>query len=217
MKKTRWYWIATVFFMLVAIADVYAVITANKSVEMLCKPLLMTTLVTVYLTAVNKPNFWFVSGLFFSFWGDVFLLDKEQFFVFGLGSFLLAHFIYIKITVSFLEKELTSKMISSSIPFVLLFAGLLLLIYDNLGEMLVPVIVYGLTIATFGSCAFLLYRQQPSKEHAWLFLGAVIFIASDSLIALNNFYSPKHLFDIAIIVLYIIAQYYITRAMIAKR
>lgn len=216
MTKQTKITIASVLFLLVAIADVYAVITQNKVIEMIFKPLLMTTLVVVYLLSVKKPNFWFVSGLFFSFWGDVFLLDKESFFVFGLGSFLLAHVIYIKITTGFLQKDLTAKMITSAIPFVLLFGGLLYLIYDNLEEMLIPVIVYGVTIATFGASALLNYRQEKSMANSWLLLGAIIFIASDSLIALNNFYAAKHLFDIAIIVLYIISQYLICKAMIAK-
>ncbi|WP_431165570.1 lysoplasmalogenase [Tenacibaculum halocynthiae] len=216
MTKQTKITIASVLFLLVAIADVYAVITQNKVIEMIFKPLLMTTLVVVYLLSVKKPNFWFVSGLFFSFWGDVFLLDKESFFVFGLGSFLLAHVIYIKITTGFLQKDLTAKMITSAIPFVLLFGCLLYLIYDNLEEMLIPVIVYGVTIATFGASALLNYRQEKSMANSWLLLGAIIFIASDSLIALNNFYAAKHLFDIAIIVLYIISQYLICKAMIAK-
>ncbi|WP_299134278.1 lysoplasmalogenase [uncultured Tenacibaculum sp.] len=216
MTKQTKITIASVLFLLVAIADIYAVITQNKVIEMIFKPLLMTTLVMVYLLSVKKPNFWFVSGLFFSFWGDVFLLDKEAFFVFGLGSFLLAHVIYIKITTGFLQKDLTAKMITSAIPFVLLFGCLLYLIYDNLEEMLIPVIVYGVTIATFGASALLNYRQEKSMANSWLLLGAIIFIASDSLIALNNFYEAKHLFDIAIIVLYIISQYLICKAMIAK-
>ncbi|CAL2084772.1 lysoplasmalogenase [Tenacibaculum sp. 190524A02b] len=208
--------IATLLFLIVAMVDVYAVITQTKIIEMIFKPLLMTTLVIVYLLSVKKPNFWFVSGLFFSFWGDVFLLDKESFFVFGLGAFLFAHIIYIKITTSFLEKDLTSKMITSAIPFVLLFVGLLYLIIENLGEMLIPVLVYGVTIATFGTAALLNFRQEKSIANSWLLLGAILFIASDSLIALNNFYTPKHLFDIAIIILYIISQYFICKAMIAK-
>jgi uncharacterized membrane protein YhhN len=183
---------------------------------MILKPLLMTALVIVYLLSVKKPNFWLVSGLFFSFWGDVFLLDKTNYFVFGLASFLIAHFMYIKMTSKFLNKPSISKIIKSAIPFVLLFACLLFLIKDNLGEMLIPVIVYGLAISTFGTCALLNYQQEKSTANTWLFLGALIFIASDTMIALNNFYSPKHLFDVLIIALYIVSQYLIVKAMIAK-
>ena len=216
MTKQTKITIATIVFLIVAIADVYAVITQNKSVEMIFKPLLMTTLAVVYLVSVKKPNFWLLSALFFSFWGDVFLLDKAKFFVFGLASFLVAHILYIKISAGYLQKELTAKIITSALPFVVLFAGLLMLIYPNLGEMLLPVLVYGIAISTFGALALLNYRQEKSTANSWLLLGAILFIASDSLIALNNFYTPKRLFDISIITLYVVSQYLIVRAIIAK-
>ena len=216
MTKQTKITIATILFLVVAIADVYVVITQNKSVEMIFKPLLMTTLAVVYLVSVKKPNFWLLSALFFSFWGDVFLLDKAKFFVFGLASFLVAHILYIKISAGYLQKELTAKIITSALPFVVLFAGLLMLIYPNLGEMLLPVLVYGIAISTFGALALLNYRQEKSTANSWLLLGAILFIASDSLIALNNFYTPKRLFDISIITLYVVSQYLIVRAIIAK-
>ncbi|NVK09036.1 MAG: lysoplasmalogenase [Tenacibaculum sp.] len=208
--------VASIVFLVVAITDVYAVITQNKTIEMIFKPLLMTSLAVVYLVSVKKPSFWLLSALFFSFWGDVFLLDKANFFVFGLASFLAAHVVYIKITTSFLYKDSAVRILTSAIPFVLLFVGLLGLIYNSLGDMLLPVIVYGVAISTFGTAALLNYRQQKTTANTWLLLGAILFIASDSLIALNNFYMPKPLFNIAIIVLYIVSQYLIVKAIIAK-
>jgi len=216
MTKQTKITIASIVFLLVAIIDVYAVITQNKSLEIIFKPLLMTVLVIVYLLSVKKPNFWLVSALFFSFWGDVFLLDKVNYFVFGLASFLIAHIMYIKMTTKFLKKESIVKILKTAIVFVALFSGVLFLIKDNLGEMLVPVIVYGIAISTFGTCVLLSYQQERTTENTWLLLGAVLFIVSDSLIALNNFYSPKPLFDIAIITLYIVSQYLIVKAMIVK-
>lgn len=216
MTKQTKITLVSIVFLLVAITDVYAVITENKTVEMIFKPLLMTSLAVVYLVSVKKPSFWLLSALFFSFWGDVFLLDKTNFFVFGLGAFLVAHIIYIKITTSFLHNDSAKRIITSAIPFLLLFAGLLGLVFNNLGEMLLPVIVYGITISTFGTAALLHYRQQKTIASSWLLLGAILFIASDSLIALNNFYSSKRLYDIAIIVLYAVSQYLIVRAIIIK-
>ncbi|MDP2540871.1 hypothetical protein CSC81_14250 [Tenacibaculum discolor] len=216
MTKQTKITLASIVFLVVAITDVYAVITQNKTIEMIFKPLLMTSLAVVYLVSVKKPSFWLLSALFFSFWGDVFLLDKANFFVFGLASFLVAHVVYIKITTSFLYKDSAVRILTSAIPFVLLFVGLLGLIYNNLGDMLLPVIVYGVAISTFGTAALLNYRQQKTTANTWLLLGAILFIASDSFIALNNFYMPKPLFNIAIIVLYIVSQYLIVKAIIAK-
>ncbi|WP_420553141.1 lysoplasmalogenase [Tenacibaculum aiptasiae] len=211
--------ITSILFLLVAITDVYAVITETKSleIEIIFKPLLMTTLVIVYLVSVKKPNFWLISALFFSFWGDVFLLDEVNYFVFGLGSFLIAHIMYIKMTSQLLKKPSINKILKAAIIFIALFGGVLFLIIDNLGEMLLPVIVYGVAISAFGTSALLNYQQEKSTENTWLLLGAILFIASDSLIALNNFYTPKKLFVIAIIVLYVVSQYLIVKAMIAKK
>ncbi len=216
MKKQTKITLTSILFLLVAIIDVYAVFTQNKSLEIIFKPLLMTTLAIVYLVSVKKPNFWLMSALFFSFWGDVFLLDKVNYFVFGLASFLIAHIMYIKMTSKYVQGWTYLKLLKSAIPFVVLFVGLLSLIYNNLGEMLLPVIVYGVAISIFGAFALLNYSEEKSTANTWLLLGAILFIASDSLIALNNFYTPKRLFDIAIIVLYIVSQYLIVKAVIAK-
>lgn len=206
--------IASLVFLLVAITDVYAVVVQNKNLEIIFKPLLMTILVIVYLLSVKKVNFWLVSALFFSFWGDVFLLDKTNYFVFGLASFLIAHIMYVKMTSQFLKKQLFTKVIRAAIIFITLFAGVLFLIKDNLGEMLVPVIVYGIAISAFGTCALLNYQQDKTIANLWLLLGAILFIASDSLIALNNFYQPTHLFNVLIIVLYVVSQYLIVNSML---
>ena len=216
MNKQLKITIASIIFLLVAIIDVYAVVIQNKSLEIIFKPLLMTTLVIIYLLSVKKANFWLVSALFFSFWGDVFLLDKTNYFVFGLASFLIAHILYIKMTSNFFKKQPFTKVIKAAIIFVALFAGVLFLIKDNLGEMLMPVIVYGIAISAFGTCALLNYQQEKSTANLWLLLGAVLFIASDSLIALNNFYSPMYLFDVLIVILYIVSQYFICKSLILK-
>lgn len=209
--------LASVLFFIAAMLDIWAVITKNESVEVIVKPLLMMLLVVVYLVSVKKPNFWFVLGLFFSFLGDSFLLfSGANYFMFGLAAFLLAHVVYIKITVGYLQSELTVKMISSAVPFVLFFVLLLVVVYDNLGEMLLPVVVYGITISTFGSVALLNYRSERSTENTWLLIGALIFIVSDSLIALNKFYEPSEFYSISIMITYILAQFLICKSMVLK-
>ena len=217
MNKQTKIAIATALFFIAAIADIYAIITNNETIETYAKPLLITFLVVVYLVSVSKPVFWYVLGLFFCFVGDVLLMFKgANFFICGLAAFLIGHVVYIKITAGFLPRDLTAKMISSAFPFLLVFGGLIYVIYPNLKEMLIPVIVYGVTISTFGSVAFLNYRSEKTTENLWLFIRAIIFILSDSLIALNKFYEPNEFYGVAIMITYILAQYLICKAMIVK-
>jgi len=209
--------LVTALFFIAAVADIWGIITLNETIKTIAKPMLLTLLALVYLASVKKPIFWYVLGMFFSFVGDVLLMfNGANFFMFGLLAFLLAHVVYIKVTVGFLPGDLTVKMISSAFPFVVFFGVLMYLIYPNLGEMLIPVVVYGITISTFGSVALLNYRSEKSTENLWLFIGAVIFILSDSLIALNKFYKPNEIYGVAIIINYILAQFLICKALIVK-
>jgi len=217
MTKQTKITIATVLFFIAAIADVYAILSGNETLETYAKPMLLTLLVVVYLVSAKKPLFWYVLGMFFCFVGDVLLMFKgANFFMYGLAAFLVAHVVYIKVTSVFLQRELTVKMISSAFPFVVLFGALMYLVYPNLGDMLIPVIVYGITISTFGSVALLNYRSEKSTENSWLLIGAIIFIFSDSLIALNKFYEPNELYGVTIMITYILAQFLICKAMIVK-
>ncbi len=216
MTKRNRITIGTILFFVIAIFDLYAVLTHNRTLEVIFKPLLMVSLVLFYLSTVDKPKLIFVFALFFSFLGDVLLLNKGDFFLFGLAAFLVTHILYIKIIAQFLDKEITTKMISSSIPFLLFFLGLFYLIYSNLESMWFPVLVYGIVIATFGAVSLLNYREWNSNSNLYLFIGAVLFILSDSLIAINKFYHQELYFNFFIMLTYSIAQYLICYAMILK-
>jgi len=207
---------ASIFFLLVSVADIYAIVVGNQEIEMIAKPLITTSLVILYLLSVSKPNFWYVSALLFAFWGDVLLLFPDQFFVFGLASFLLAHVLLITVSSRFLQQVSKLRILVHSLPFVVILAVLLYLIYPNLEELLIPVIIYGIVISVFGVVAFLVYTNDKSIANSWLFLGSLIFILSDSILAINKFSQSSEFFGIAIMFTYIIAQYLICKAMIAK-
>jgi uncharacterized membrane protein YhhN len=216
MTKQTKITIVSILFILAVVIDVFAVVTRNELLESIFKPLLMSTLVSVYLVSSKKSNFWYVSALFFSFWGDVLLLFNELFFVYGLAAFLIAHILFIKITKDFLKKPSPRKIVIALFPFVVFFLVLLYLIENNLNEMLIPVVIYGAVISVFGAITFLNYLQKRNTENLWLFLGAVIFIVSDSMIALNKFYEPQEMYSVSIMITYIVAQYLICKSLIVK-
>lgn len=208
--------LTSIFFLFVAIADIYAIMKNNLEVEMIAKPLITTSLVVLYLLSVKKPSFWYVSALFFAFWGDVLLLFQDQFFIYGLASFLLAHILLITVSSKFLEEVSIPRILIHSIPFLGILAFLLYVISPNLGELLIPVIVYGVVISVFGVVTFLIYTSKKTTENLWLFLGALTFILSDSILALNKFYEASEILGISIMITYIIAQYLICRSMMIK-
>ena len=213
MKKI----IAFIFFISVSIIDVFAILNNQIEIRYFSKPLLMLSLLLLYFISVKKVNKLYVIGLFFSFLGDVFLLGaSKNYFMFGLVSFLLAHIMYIKMTTSFIKKKSIPKTILSIIPFLIYVLGLLFLLKNHLDNMLIPVIIYGIVIATFGVIATINYLNNKSIINFWLFLGALFFITSDSILAINKFYQPQEIYNVLIMLTYIIAQFLICKAIIGK-
>lgn len=188
----------------------------NDLLAFITKPFLITCLVFVYLVSVKKANFWFVSALFFSFWGDVLLLFKNQFFVLGLIAFLFTHLLYIKLLSSLLRRISSSTIVIISLPFLFYFVSFLYLILDKVTDIKLPVVVYGLVLSLFGVLSFLYYLQNKTKASLWMFLGAILFMLSDSLIALNRFYDTKIDAQIYIMFTYILAQYLICKSFIKQ-
>ena len=82
--------------------------------------------------------------------------------------------------------------------------------------MTIPVIIYGVVISSLGAISLLNYIQEKSTVNLWLFLGAIIFIISDGLIAVRKFINPNEIYQICIMLTYIVAQYLICKAIIAK-
>ena len=96
--------------------------------------------------------------------------------------------------------------------FILLIFGL----KESLNEMLLPVIIYGLTISTFGIVSLVDFQNRKSQKSLFMLLGAMVFMISDSVLAINKFYNASHEFEIIIMFTYIIAQYLIFRSMVLE-
>ena len=85
MTKQTKITIASSIFLAVVVLHIFGILS-NDFLAFISKPFIITTLVIIYLVSVKKPNFWYVSALFFSFWGDVLLLFKDQFFLFKMSN-----------------------------------------------------------------------------------------------------------------------------------
>jgi len=202
-------------FIIVSIMYVVGIILENDILKFIFKPLIMISLLVYYLSSVNKNSYLYIGAVIFSFLGDVFLLfDAEIFFMLGLVAFLIAHLFFIKMVLKLLKKSSVNKKIIASVPFVISFSALLFLLKDSLGEMVIPVVIYGMVISVFGAIALLNNLISKSKSSLYLFSGAVFFVISDSLLAINKFYQPQEYYPVIVIITYMVAQYLICKSVI---
>lgn len=208
--------LTTVYFLIAFIEIYIGVWMKNPLVEAITKPMLMLILISLYWVSVQKKDYWYILALAFSFLGDVFLLDKSNMFLFGVGAFLLTQLIYIKLITNKLEGVSFKNVILSILPFALYLTGLLYLLYDKLGSFRIPVIVYGITISVFGMVSLLSLLEKRDSVRFLMFAGAVVFILSDSMIALNKFYRSEEIYPVAIMMTYVLAQYLIYRSVISE-
>jgi len=136
--------------------------------------------------------------------GDVALeIGAEQYFIIGLGFFLIAQIMFI---VTF-SKDF--KMQKSRIPIIAILAvyalAMAIVMTPSLREMAIPVYSYLVVITLMGIFAAL----RAARNKLTLY-GAVSFIVSDSIIAINKFMMPVPAADYLVMVTYYLALFLIT-------
>lgn len=140
-------------------------------------------------------------ALLFSGAGDVLLaLPLANGFVLGLAAFLVAQLCY---GVGFFNRRgaLAGRARSRLVFVLALCISLAALILPNTGQLMLPVAIYLCAIGTMAITSAL-----HRTERATLFTGALLFVLSDSLIAINKFLWPFEASGLAIMITYYLAQ-----------
>jgi uncharacterized membrane protein YhhN len=150
--------------------------------------------------------------LLFSWLGDVLLMfqaKNEDFFLFGLSAFLLAHVFYITFFHKIRIREGVKPNIFWLLIVVAYYAGLIIWLSPYLGDKKLPVRIYGVAI----SLMFMLALHMPSIKNKqsgqWMMVGALLFVISDSVLAINKFYQPFEAANVIIMLTYGLAQLFI--------
>lgn len=213
MKK-----LSLIFFVAIAITDLVAVTFNMAIVNFIAKPLLIPALVVYYLNATQHKSFLFLAALFFCWLGDVLLMfPGELYFMAGLGAFLTGHMLYILCYRKFrMEGSGLNgpQRVRYALPIVLAGTGLVTILFPHLGSLQIPVMVYALVITVMALQALFRYGHTGKLSFVLVFCGAISFMISDSLLAINKFMHPLPLSGLAIMLTYILAQYLIVEGVL---
>lgn len=156
----------------------------------------------------HRAGYLLFAGLVLSMVGDVALdLDRERFFLVGLASFLAAHLLYV---ASFLHGFAVSLRRLPFVGLVVCYAVVLGVLLGNAPcDELAPIIAYLTAISAMVISAICIRRISPK-----LVAGAVVFMLSDTVIAVTKFMHPIPHSTIYNIGLYFVAQFLIVRGYI---
>jgi uncharacterized membrane protein YhhN len=147
------------------------------------------------------------AGLAASFIGDLFMMLRRKRFAAGLTAFLVAQVLYSCAFLSGIRLRLSPAPTAVLIAYgAVLFA----ILSPKLGRMRVPVALYILAISAMALAAMERYLQTGSPSALAACVGAVLFLASDSILAIDRFARP---FGSA--QAFILSTYYAAQALIA--
>lgn len=187
--------------------------------RLLSKPLIVAGLAFYFINnaaAKSNEGRLILFALIFSWLGDVLLLFENkspQFFLGGLSAFLIAHIFY-GLFFTGIFKTMRLRLHRPFLMGVLVYyTGLMLLLWPGLGAFKFPVLLYGGVISVMMLLALhtVLVRGGAARL---LMPGAVLFVLSDSILAINRFLQPVPLAGIFIMLTYGVAQLLITQGAI---
>ena len=212
MKKPFW----LIFFLIVLAANLADRQFNNGQLEYFFKPLLMAVVAGYFISLTNiiatSLKKWILLALFFSWAGDVLLMFEpkdKNFFLLGLSSFLLAHIFYI---VFFHIVRIREKIKGNPwlLLVVVIYYGVLInLLSPYLADMKIPVLVYGIVISFMFMLAMHMLFIKNKAAGKWMMFGALLFVVSDSVLAINKFYQSFEMAGILIMLTYGLAQLFI--------
>jgi sterol desaturase/sphingolipid hydroxylase (fatty acid hydroxylase superfamily)/uncharacterized membrane protein YhhN len=180
--------------------------------HMLYKPLTMALAIVFVATramssrAMTRFDYLLLGALMLSLVGDVFLMfPSGTYFIPGLGSFLVAHLLYITL---FRQGQ---AWFASRLALVIVLAtgaGMYAIVLPGLhGPVLqMAVAAYVTVISLMAAQAIGRATVNADAASRWVAAGACIFMVSDSLIAINKFMTPIALSSLWILVTYYAAQ-----------
>jgi uncharacterized membrane protein YhhN len=196
----------------------------NKTLRYITKPLLVPLILLYYTTGifielgVSNILWPLVVALIFGWLGDIFLmLGREgNYFMYGLGSFLIGHIFYIILYsgVILLFGNLLSFPLWGwllIIPLVIIVGLFYYRIRGKMGDLTIPTIAYLVIIFLMSFFALLLLSVPNLLAFALVYSGACLFMISDGMIAVDKFDTKIPYSRVFVMLTYATAQYLITQ------
>ncbi len=202
MDSINTYFIITIFLFIVA--SISAKQFGNIKLYRIFKPITILLIIALPLLDGREEYstyaYLIMTGLIFSFLGDLFLLFPDKYFNNGLYSFLVAHVLY---AFAFNQNvnEYCFGVAAVVIVFVLIVAKFLA---PKLSAMKYPVILYILVISAMLYSGINYDRQLLTITY--VSIGAILFAISDTVLAFNKFYKKFSFAEPIILSTYFVAQ-----------
>ena len=202
----------------VAITNLVAKILSSVPLDQFSKPLLMPILLFyVYKKSIGNTTLKTLllgAALLFSWLGDISLMyqSDELFFITGIGLFLTAQILYVIVLRKAAYQTMAIEPLSL-LPF-LAYGGLLFYILLPAGDFTAPIVIYGIVILLMAYSAYGRSGYTTNESYKLCLLGALLFVLSDSILAVHSFKEEIPYGGFLIMLTYIGAQYLLVEGLL---
>jgi len=157
----------------------------------------------IYYKQEDKYSKFVTIALVFSLIGDIFLIG-DNYFLYGLGSFFLAHITFI---IAFTQVSGFLRNIPTLLILTLFGVLYYAFLYPNLGDYSIPVAVYIAVLLMMSWQAISLAIRHKLKVFILLAVASLLFSFSDGVIAYNKFVEEFYASGLLILSTYWLAIY----------
>jgi uncharacterized membrane protein YhhN len=150
-------------------------------------------------------------------WGGDIMLTKKSSVLFkaGIAFFMLTHIMYFVVFIRAGNGFIFEKPVFF-IPLILYEVILISYLFNHLERMKIPVIVYSSVIIIMLASAINRYGSVTGKSFSMVLWGAILFVISDSALAINKLKQPFRLYQLVVMLTYITAQFLIVEGYIRQ-
>ncbi len=209
-------------FGIFAVADITLIAVGEERFRFLTKPFLLPVLLLIILVQSAGQKHPIAKKLVFialvaGTVGDILLMKSDinpNYFTFGLAAFLVMQLFY---TLYFFRMQgLKKEFVIINLFIALLITGFSFVLvgslWNYLGKLQWPVALYAFFISLMLFAATNVYHSKRAQKLALQFFipGAAFLVVSDSILAVNKFYLKDDLFNISVMVTYILGQLFLS-------
>ena len=178
------------------------------SMLFLFKPLLIPTLILLYLNTAKKKCYWYILSLFFAFISNMFLLfHNQQFVIMGVLIFLLYRIFSIVTIVKIGDNIALLPIALATIPFLFIYSYLIYVMVSPTNPSFYPTVINDVVISIFSGMGLSYYVMNDNKPNSWLIISTLLFAFLVILFMVENFYISNAVFKPLSALIFAMAHY----------
>ena len=214
-------------FLIIVVGDLVGEYLQNPQIDHIFKPFLLIWIggyFLLYSKNIDKKVIKLAGfGFLFSWGGDLFMMFAADFlyFVLGIASFLVAQILYIFLFLRTInisgKKPFLKKRPIWLIPYIAYGLIVYILLFPHLDMVLrAAIFIYMVAILIMSVMALNRYGNGHPISFSYVFAGSLLFVVSDTMIAINRFLVEIPYEGLFIMTTYISAQYLIMKGILKQ-